>query len=97
MSFTLFADARLALARDSLAGLSTGDALGAQYFLPTPAPVDLATDALPSAPWEWTDDTEMACSVLAQLADSGGIDRDRLALSFAQRCTERRATARARC
>ncbi|MEU5674344.1 hypothetical protein ABZ749_29190 [Micromonospora sp. NPDC047753] len=27
MSFTLFADARLALARDSLAGLSTGDAL----------------------------------------------------------------------
>ncbi|WP_327031844.1 hypothetical protein [Micromonospora ureilytica] len=29
MSFTLFADARLALARDSLAGLATGDALGA--------------------------------------------------------------------
>ncbi|RAO11892.1 Poly(ADP-ribose) glycohydrolase [Micromonospora noduli] len=90
MSFTLFADARLALARDSLAGLSTGDALGAQYFLPVPAPVDLAADALPPAPWEWTDDTEMACSVLAQLADSGGIDRDRLALSFAERCTERR-------
>ncbi|MCX5117492.1 ADP-ribosylglycohydrolase family protein [Micromonospora sp. NBC_00362] len=90
MSFTLFADARLALARDSLAGLSTGDALGAQYFLPGPAPVDLAADALPPAPWEWTDDTEMACSVLAQLADSGGIDRDRLALSFAERRTERR-------
>ncbi|MET7947828.1 ADP-ribosylglycohydrolase family protein [Micromonospora sp. NPDC005324] len=90
MSFTLFADARLALARDSLAGLSTGDALGAQYFLSGPAPVDLAADALPPGPWEWTDDTEMACSVLAQLADSGGIDRDRLALSFAERCTERR-------
>ncbi|MEU8162707.1 ADP-ribosylglycohydrolase family protein [Micromonospora parva] len=90
MSFTLFADARLALARDSLAGLSTGDALGAQYFLPGSAPVDVAADALPPAPWEWTDDTEMACSVLAQLADSGGIDRDRLALSFAERCTPRR-------
>ncbi|MEW2431695.1 ADP-ribosylglycohydrolase family protein [Micromonospora sp. NPDC047644] len=90
MSFTLFADARLALARDSLAGLSTGDALGARYFPPVPAPVDLTADALPPAPWEWTDDTEMACSVYAQLADSAGIDRDRLALSFSQRCTERR-------
>ncbi|RZT77616.1 ADP-ribosylglycohydrolase [Micromonospora violae] len=90
MSFTLFVDARLALARDSLAGLSTGDALGARYFLPDPAPVDLAADALPPAPWEWTDDTEMACSVLAELAESGGIDPDRLALSFAERCAPRR-------
>ncbi|MBM0278742.1 ADP-ribosylglycohydrolase family protein, partial [Micromonospora tarensis] len=90
MSFTLFADARLALARDSLAGLSTGDALGERYAVSGSEPVDLATDALPPAPWEWTDDTEMACSVLAELADSGGINRDRLALAFAARCTPRR-------
>lgn len=90
MSFTLFADARLALARDSLAGLSTGDALGAQFFLPGSAPADLTPQALPPSPWEWTDDTEMACSVLAELADSGSIDRDRLALAFAERCEPRR-------
>ncbi|MFG1840001.1 ADP-ribosylglycohydrolase family protein [Micromonospora sp. NPDC049175] len=90
MSFTLFVDARLSLARDSLAGLSTGDALGAQYFLPRAAPSDLAAGALPPAPWEWTDDTEMACSVLAELAHSGGIDPDRLALAFAERCAPHR-------
>ncbi|MFF0152105.1 ADP-ribosylglycohydrolase family protein [Micromonospora sp. NPDC005203] len=90
MSFTLFVDARLALARDSLAGLSTGDALGAQYFAPGAAPSDITADALPPAPWEWTDDTEMACSVLAELNHSGGVDRDRLALSFAERCAPRR-------
>ncbi|MGC4820353.1 ADP-ribosylglycohydrolase family protein [Micromonospora sp. DT63] len=89
MSFTLFADARLALARDSLAGLSTGDALGARFFLPGP-PEDLADGTLPPAPWEWTDDTEMACSVVAELAATGGIDRDRLALAFARRCDARR-------
>ncbi|MGC4875619.1 ADP-ribosylglycohydrolase family protein [Micromonospora sp. DT43] len=89
MSFTLFADARLALARDSLAGLSTGDALGARYFLPG-LPEDLTDATLPPAPWEWTDDTEMACSVVAELATTGGIDRDRLALAFARRCDVRR-------
>ncbi|MFD6565907.1 ADP-ribosylglycohydrolase family protein [Micromonospora profundi] len=90
MSFTLFADARLALARDSLAGLSTGDALGAQFFLSGPAPEQLTEATLPPAPWEWTDDTEMACSVVAELATSGSIDRDRLALAFAERCAAQR-------
>ncbi|MGK5739664.1 ADP-ribosylglycohydrolase family protein [Micromonospora sp. URMC 103] len=85
MSFTLFADARLALARDSLAGLSVGDALGSQYFVPGRHPADLAAGSLPPPPWEWTDDTEMACSVVAELAESGRVDRDRLALAFADR------------
>ncbi|MDG4780498.1 ADP-ribosylglycohydrolase family protein [Micromonospora sp. WMMD961] len=88
MSFTLFVDARLALARDSLAGLSTGDALGEQAM--SSASVDLAEGALPPAPWAWTDDTEMACSVLAALVDAGSIDRDRLALAFAERRDRRR-------
>ncbi|WFF04135.1 ADP-ribosylglycohydrolase family protein [Micromonospora sp. WMMD964] len=88
MSFTLFVDARLALARDSLAGLSTGDALGERSA--SSASVDLAEGALPPAPWRWTDDTEMACSVLAALVDGGDIDRDRLALAFAERRDPRR-------
>ncbi|MFI7521524.1 ADP-ribosylglycohydrolase family protein [Micromonospora globbae] len=90
MSFTLFPDARAALARDCLAGLSVGDALGAQFLVPGRPAADLAAGRLPPAPWEWTDDTEMACSVLAELVESGGIDRDRLALAFAERAEARR-------
>ncbi|MCX4473257.1 ADP-ribosylglycohydrolase family protein [Micromonospora sp. NBC_01655] len=86
MSFTLFPDTRLALARDSLAGLSVGDALGSQFFVPGQRPADLAAGRLPAPPWQWTDDTEMACSVLTELAGAGEVDRDRLALAFAHRC-----------
>ena len=75
MSFTLFPGTRLALALESLAGLSVGDALGAQHFV---APVDLADP--PPPPWEWTDDTEEACCLVAVLAE-GDFDRD----SFAER------------
>ncbi|MEU7982526.1 ADP-ribosylglycohydrolase family protein [Micromonospora sp. NPDC049081] len=85
MPFTLFPDARLALARDSLAGLSVGDALGSQFFVPGRRPDDLAAGRLPPPPWQWTDDTEMACSVLAELATHGDVDPDRLALAFAIR------------
>ena len=86
MSFTLFADTRLALARDSLAGLSVGDALGSQFFVPGRRPADLAAGRLPPPPWAWTDDTEMACSYVTALAETGRIDRDALALAFAERC-----------
>ncbi|KXK61478.1 hypothetical protein AWW66_13340 [Micromonospora rosaria] len=86
MTFVLFADTRLALARDALAGLSVGDALGSQFFVPGRHPADLAAGRLPPAPWSWTDDTEMACSVVAELAGAGEIDRDRLARAFAERC-----------
>ncbi|MFF3856186.1 ADP-ribosylglycohydrolase family protein [Micromonospora sp. NPDC002575] len=86
MAFTLFADTRAALARDSLHGLSVGDALGSQFFVPGRRPADLAAGRFPPPPWQWTDDTEMACSVVAELAEAGEIDRDRLALAFAHRC-----------
>ncbi|MFF5173016.1 ADP-ribosylglycohydrolase family protein [Micromonospora sp. NPDC000089] len=86
MTFTLFADAREALARDSLAGLSVGDALGSQFFVPGHHRSDVAAGTLPPPTWQWTDDTEMACSVLAELLAHGEIDRDRLALAFAERC-----------
>ncbi|GGM40951.1 hydrolase [Micromonospora sonchi] len=86
MAFTLYPDTRLALARDALAGLSVGDALGSQFFVPGRRPSDLVAGRLPPALWQWTDDTEMACSVLAALAEAGRIDRDALALAFAERC-----------
>jgi ADP-ribosylglycohydrolase len=70
MSFTLFPGTRLALALESLAGLSVGDALGAQGFV---SRVDVAD--LPPAPWEWTDDTEEACCLVAVLRD-GDFHRD---------------------
>ncbi|MFI7022000.1 ADP-ribosylglycohydrolase family protein [Micromonospora sp. NPDC049900] len=86
MTFTLYPDTRLALAGDSLAGLSVGDALGSQFFVPGNIPADLAAGRLPPPPWQWTDDTEMACSVVAALAETGRVDRDALALAFAERC-----------
>jgi ADP-ribosylglycohydrolase len=70
MSFTLFPGTRRALALESLAGLSVGDALGAQHFV---TPVDV-TDP-PDAPWPWTDDTEEACCLVATLGE-GDFDRD---------------------
>ncbi|MET9519141.1 ADP-ribosylglycohydrolase family protein [Streptomyces sp. NPDC002994] len=65
----------------SLRGLSLGDALGSQFFVPVNYPL-LKRRELPPAPWQWTDDTEMACSVLAVLAEHGRIDQDALARSF---------------
>ncbi|WP_435296416.1 ADP-ribosylglycohydrolase family protein [Streptomyces sp. YPW6] len=68
----------------SLRGLSVGDALGSQFFVPANYPL-LRQRALPPGPWQWTDDTEMTCSILAVLAGHGRIDQDALARSFAER------------
>jgi ADP-ribosylglycohydrolase len=70
-------------ALDSLRGLSVGDALGSQFFVPSNYPL-LKRRQLPSGPWQWTDDTEMACSVLTVLAAHGRVDQDALARSFAE-------------
>ncbi|QSS93546.1 ADP-ribosylglycohydrolase family protein [Streptomyces sp. M54] len=67
----------------SLRGLSVGDALGSQFFVPANYPL-LKQRALPPGPWQWTDDTEMACSVLAVLAAHYRVDQDALARSFAE-------------
>ncbi|GAA1871085.1 ADP-ribosylglycohydrolase family protein [Myceligenerans crystallogenes] len=78
---------RAALCADSLAGLSVGDALGAQYFVPDNDPTALLRDAIvPAGTWSWTDDTDMACTVVAELIGHGEIDQDRIALDFARRC-----------
>ncbi|WP_030220827.1 ADP-ribosylglycohydrolase family protein [Streptomyces bikiniensis] len=75
-------DRRFDRALASLRGLSVGDALGSQFFVPVHYPL-LKRRELPPGPWQWTDDTEMACSVLAVLARHDRIDQDALALSFA--------------
>ncbi|MGW1809431.1 ADP-ribosylglycohydrolase family protein [Streptomyces sp. NPDC002078] len=67
----------------SLRGLAVGDALGSQFFVPANYPL-LKRRALPAGPWQWTDDTEMACSVVAVLAAHRRIDQDALARSFAE-------------
>ncbi|HEV7648271.1 MAG TPA: ADP-ribosylglycohydrolase family protein [Actinophytocola sp.] len=68
-------DDRLRRARASLRGLAVGDALGGGVVQP-------AARSLPPAPWRWTDDTEMACSVVHVLAAHGRLDADALAASF---------------
>lgn len=70
-------------ARASLLGLALGDALGSQFFVPANRPAYEA-QTLPPPPWEWTDDTEMACSVLLVLSRYGTIDQDALAAAFAE-------------
>lgn len=67
----------------SLRGLAVGDALGSQFFVPDNYPA-LQNGELPPGIWQWTDDTEMACSVLAVLLRHGRIDQDALAMSFAE-------------
>ncbi|HCA87663.1 MAG TPA: hypothetical protein DEQ61_20650, partial [Streptomyces sp.] len=81
------ADPALALRHDralaGLRGLAVGDALGSQFFVPANYPA-LKNQELPPGVWQWTDDTEMACSVLAVLVEHGRIDQDALAHSFAE-------------
>jgi ADP-ribosylglycohydrolase len=74
---------RRARALASLRGLAVGDALGSQFFVPSNYPA-LKRHELPPGIWQWTDDTEMACSVLAVLVEHGRIDQDALAWSFAE-------------
>jgi ADP-ribosylglycohydrolase len=72
----------LARARLSLDGLSVGDALGG--FFEFARPGILNQKRLPSPPWHFTDDTNMALSIYAILRQYGQIDQDRLAESFAE-------------
>jgi ADP-ribosylglycohydrolase len=62
----------------SLVGTAVGDALGDQLYLRTNA----EQRRLPTPPWRWTDDTEMACSVFHVLNTHGRVDPDALAASF---------------
>jgi ADP-ribosylglycohydrolase len=69
-------DERLERARQSIDGLSVGDAFGV-YHGSSPS------RTLVAGPWGYTDDTNMALSVFAILRQFGKIEQDALASSFA--------------
>jgi len=75
--------ARLAL--DSLAGLSVADALGAAHEGQSYQPQTPAFALPAQRPAPWTDDTQMALSVVEVLLETNGIDPDALARGFARR------------
>src|SRR5919197_4059381 len=77
---------RLARARTALEGLSVGDAFGERFFVDYTIVERLIEErAEPEAPWPYTDDTEMALSIVASLIEHGRIDQDFLAREFAAR------------
>jgi len=77
----------------SLDGLSVGDAFGQRFFVGDEARATQLIEARhePYPPWEYTDDTEMATSVVDILQSRGDIEQDELARLFAMRMHERRA------
>ena len=82
---------RLARARLSLLGLSVGDAFGEQFFRPREEALRrIEGRTLPDPEWCWTDDTEMAISIVEVLRDFGRIDQDHLARGFALRYDQTR-------
>jgi ADP-ribosylglycohydrolase len=73
-------------ARLSLDGLSVGDAFGERFFgRPSEVLQRISRRELPGQPWTYTDDTEMALSIVEMLEERGGIDQDLLAERFASR------------
>lgn len=77
-------ETRMEHVRLALDGLSVGDAFGERFFTLT-APFLIAQRALPLAPWEYTDDTEMALGIAEVLERHGRIEQDELAQTFARR------------
>ena len=76
----------IARAKLSLEGLSVGDAFGERFF----GPEELVTmliqaRAEPARIWRYTDDTEMALSIVEMLEREGAVDQDALGEAFARR------------
>jgi ADP-ribosylglycohydrolase len=60
----------------SLEGLSVGDAFGERFFGPPHEAVKRIVEReIPAPPWTYTDDTEMAISILEVLRERGTIDQ----------------------
>jgi ADP-ribosylglycohydrolase len=69
----------------SLDGLSVGDGFGETFFTSSNTiERRLKLRELPRSPWRVTDDTMMALSIVRSLKHHGFIDRDELALAFAE-------------
>lgn len=80
---------RLARAALSLEGLSIGDAFGERYFT-SGADELIAARTLACPPWHYTDDTQMALSVVSVLRQRGEINQDTLATDFSVHYEEER-------
>ncbi|NOK59651.1 MAG: ADP-ribosylglycohydrolase [Chloroflexi bacterium AL-W] len=78
-------DERLKRAYVALEGLSVGDAFGEQFFTFANVAEKLTEHQTPPAPWHYTDDTQMAFSIVSTLQHCGIIDQDDLAQPFAER------------
>lgn len=76
----------LSKARQSLEGLSVGDAFGELFF--SISPRTTSPSDLPPGEWRWTDDTCMAVSIVEVLEEHGYIEQDALAQAFARRYEE---------
>jgi hypothetical protein len=64
--------------------LSVGDAFGEHFFAhPHVVKRMIMSRVLPPAPWRYTDDSEMALSIVAILRRHSGVEQDALARSFA--------------
>ena len=74
--------ARTDRALAALHGLRVGDAFGSEFSVPGNHSL-LRRRLLPAGPWRWTDDTEMACSLVTVLDARGETDQDALAAAFA--------------
>ncbi len=78
-------------ARLSLKGLSVGDALGETFHGPNPEAMStIARREIPLGPWAYTDDTQMALSVVDALQAEGQIDPAKLGHAFARRFDHKR-------
>lgn len=78
-------------AYQSLQGLVVGDCFGEQFFGPVVEKIQqIIEHNLPEGPWRYTDDTEMALSMVDTLDRHGRIVQDELAQAFAWRFNERR-------
>ncbi|AOS63320.1 ADP-ribosylglycohydrolase family protein [Actinoalloteichus hymeniacidonis] len=82
---TLHTSDRRALALDALTGLSVGDAAGNQGFPPA---WRVRSPERPAGAWSWTDDTQMACSLVEVLFRYGQVDQSALAQAFAEHAQE---------
>ena len=79
-------DDRLARAALSLEGLSVGDAFGEQFFVDDSRAGGLIeARTLPAPEWYFTDDTQMALSIVSILRQYREINRDILAMNFGAR------------
>ena len=78
--------ARVGRARLAVEGLSVGDALGGQFFVPANHKLLLdPSRPVPPPTWGYTDDTEMALAILEVLDLHGRVEQDDLGRTFGRR------------